>query len=338
MRMGKRGCLALFLLCAAGLVWLFGTETVRWREPILLWPEAVAVGPGLDELVPYAGPLELEYTLPAWEDASRPTLEIRGQYNAAAELRLDGAPLWEIPAGLGLVYLTLPGDFAGKTLTLATEKRADDAVPFLYLPDTAILEEQVRADTSLRAFPAAAFAVVFLLTLGLFLYGWAEGTRPWPVLLLCAAALGQTVYFYLENSPLDLLPPALYGLVLYQTHALLFAAPPLYLLMRMKKWRKVFAPFAVLPALVYWVAAGFQTVVPLFSSVAARAGVLFCLTIAALIVCAALEVRDGSPVFRLFLLWLGGCAGVIALAWAVSAAQAGTLAATLEMFLREPLF
>lgn len=39
----------------------------------------MAVGPELDELVPYAGPLELEFTLPAWEEKTRPALEIMGQ-------------------------------------------------------------------------------------------------------------------------------------------------------------------------------------------------------------------------------------------------------------------
>ena len=64
----------------------------------------------------------------------------------------------------------------------------------------------------------------------------------------------------------------------------------------MKKRRNVFAPFAVLPALVYWVVAGFQTVIPLFSNFAARTGIVFCFTIAALVVCSVLEYRDVNPV------------------------------------------
>lgn len=176
--MAKRVCLALFLLCAAGLLWLFGAEAARWKEPVGLWPDAVAVGPELDGLVPYAGPLELEYALPPWEGGLRPALEIMNLYKPA-ELRLDGEPLCRIPAGLGQAYLTLPEDFAGKTVTLRLEKTEDDPVPYFRLTDTAVLEEQVRADASLRAFPAAAFGLLFLLALGLFLYGWAENARPW---------------------------------------------------------------------------------------------------------------------------------------------------------------
>ena len=297
MRIGKRwaGCLAagLFLLCAAGLLWLLGAETVPRQEPARLTPEAVSGAPGLDGLYLYAGPLSLEYTLPEQAEGPRSILEIRQLY-AAAELRLDGAPFQNIPAGSGNLYVTLPPDWSGKALTLIMEKGAEDPEPSLYLTSSAVINELARADTSLRAFPAAAFGMIFLLALGLFLlYGTLEGSWSWPVLLLSIAALGQAAYFYLQNSSLFSLPPALYGLVLCQSRALLFAAPPLYLMLGMKKWRKAFAPFAVLPSLFYFVVAGFQTVVPLFSGIAVHAGLAFCFTIAALLACAALEVRDG---------------------------------------------
>lgn len=335
MRIGKQwaGRLAagVFLLCAAGLLWLLGAETVPRTEPAYLAPEDAP-----EDLVSYAGPLELSYSLPAPLGELRPVLEIR-ILDGAAELLLDGAPLYQISEGLGWAYLTLPPDCAGKTLTLITEKREGGTVPVLYLTDNELILEQTRADTSLRAFPAAVFGMLFLLTLGLFLYGWLEGIRSWPVLLLSAAALGQTAYFYLQNLPNASLPPALFGLALWQSRALLFAAPPLYLLLGMKKRRRAFAPFAVLPALIYWVIAGFQTVVPLFSNIAVHAGIVFCLTIAALLVCAVLEVRDGNPVFRLFLAWLGACAAAMGTMCAVSLARTGALPPTLGMFLRNPL-
>ncbi len=335
MRIGKQwaGRLAagVFLLCAAGLLWLLGAETVPRTEPAYLAPEDAP-----EDLVSYAGPLELSYSLPAPLGELRPVLEIR-MLDGAAELLLDGAPLYQISEGIGWAYLTLPPDCAGKTLTLITEKREGGTVPVLYLTDNEIILEQARADTSLRAFPAAVFGMLFLLTLGLFLYGWLEGIRSWPVLLLSAAALGQTAYFYLQNLPNASLPPALFGLALWQSRALLFAAPALYLLLGMKKRRRAFAPFAILPALIYWVIAGFQTVVPLFSNIAVHAGIVFCLTIAALLVCAVLEVRDGNPAFRLFLAWLGACAAAMGTMCAVSLARTGALPPTLGMFLRNPL-
>ncbi|WP_300345927.1 sensor histidine kinase [uncultured Oscillibacter sp.] len=334
MRMGKRraGCLALFLLCAAGLAWLLAAETVPRREPARLTPTAVTGAPGLDGLYLYEGPLTLEYALPERAEGLRPILEIRQLY-AAAELRLDGAPLQRLPAGLGNLYVTLPPDWGGKTLALAMEKGPEDPVPSLYLTDSVVMNEQARADTSLLAFPAAVFGVLSLLALGLFLYGWLEGAKPWPALLLSIAALGQAAYFYLQNFSLFSLPPALYGLALYQSRALLFAAPPLYLLLGMKKRRKAFAPFAVLPSLFYFVTAGFQTVVPLFSGIAVHAGLAFCPTVAALLVCAALEYRDGNPVFRRFLPWLGGCAAAVVLLSMLPAARTSILWA----FLADPI-
>ena len=338
MRMGKRraGCLALFLLCAAGLLWLLAAETIPRQEPARLTPTAVTGAPGLDGLYLYAGPLTLEYALPEPAEGPRPILEIRQLY-AAAELRLDGAPLQRLPAGSGNLYVTLPPDWGGKTLALAMEKGPEDPVPSLYLTDSVMIDEQTRADTSLRAFPAAVFGVLFLLALGLYLYGWLEGTRPWPVLLLSIAALGQAACFYLQNFSRFSLPPALYGLALYQSRALLFAAPPLYLLLGMKKRRKAFAPFAVLPSLFYFVTAGFQTVVPLFSGIAVYAGLAFCVTIAALLVCAALEVRNGNPVFRRFLPWLGGSVAAIVLLSMLPAAREGPRASILWAFLADPI-
>ena len=159
---------------------------------------------------------------------------------------------------------------------------------------------------------------------------------PWPVLLLCAAALGQSAYFYLQNLSLSTLPPALYGLALSQSRALLFAAPPLYLLLGMKKRQKAFAPFAVLPALIYFVVAGFQTVVPSFSD-AAYIGSVFFFTIAALLVCAVLEYRDGNPVFRFILPWLGVCAGTAAAVCIVSVVRTGALPPFLRMLLAAPI-
>ncbi len=199
------------------------------------------------------------------------------------------------------------------TLTLSLEKGEEDPVPLLYLTDASVIAGQTRAETGSSAFPAAGFAALFLLALGLFLYGWLEGQRPWPMLMLSAAALGQAAYFYLQNLSLHTLPPALYGLVLHQSQALLFAAPLLYLLLGMKKWQKVFAPFAILPSLFYFVAAGFQTLAPAFFGIAPHAGMAFYPAVAALILCAALEWRGGNPVFRLFLPSLGACAAALAL-------------------------
>lgn len=330
-RWAGRLAAAVFLVCAAGLLWLLAAETVPRGQSEWLPPHLP-----MEELISSAGPLELDYVLPAYTGQQRPLLQI--ELSAPAELLLDGEPFHQLSEGLGSAYLPLPPDCAGKTLTLRIERAPEDIVPSLFLTDGETLREQVRANTSLITFPAAAFGMLFLLTLGLFLYGAPEGPRPWPVLLLSAAALSQTAYFYVQNLPLSSLPPALYGLVLWQSRALLFAAPPLYLLLRMKKRRKAFAPFAILPALLYWVPAGFQTVIPIFSNTPVWIGVVFCPTIAALLVCAVLEYRDGNPVFRRILTWLGASAAIALALCGVALMQTGALPPTLKMYLSAPLF
>lgn len=140
--MVKRMCLAVFLLCAAGLLWLFGAETVPRSSPVYLTPESM---PPFD----YAGPLELSYALPVWEGANRPMLELGGLHGTQAVLWLDGEPFQRIPKGMGWAYVTLPGDCA--RVTLRMDKRAEDAMPFLLLTDSATVLEQARADASLWA-------------------------------------------------------------------------------------------------------------------------------------------------------------------------------------------
>lgn len=336
MRTGKRWAVrlaaAVFLVCAAGLLWLLGAETVphgarsEWLAPQI----------PMEELIAAAGPLELNYVLPEHTGALRPLLQI-GSLSEPAELLLDGAPFHRITEGTGTAYLPLPAGSAGRTLTLKTERKPGDIIPSLFLTDDGIIREQVRADTSLITFPAAAYGVIFLLTLGLFLYGLPEGTRSWPALLLSAAALSQMAHFYFRNLSMFSLPPALYGLVLWQTRAFLYAAPPLCLLLRMKKRRKVFAPFAVIPALVYWVTAGFQTVIPVFYNVPVWIGIVYVPAIAALLICAVLEYRDGNPVFRHILTWLGGCTAAGVIVCIVSLMRTGALPPTLGMYLRDPL-
>lgn len=239
-----------------------------------------------------------------------------------AEVFLDGNHIGHLEAWdqktLGSVFLMLPQDFAGKTLTLEMTKDTGEALPSLFITDYGILEESVKTYTAKSALLAAAFGVVSLLSLGLFFYGLTEGSHAWPVLLLAFAALSQTLYFHAYNQIGDILPPALYGLGLSLSRALLFAIPPFFLLLYMKKYRKLFLPFAILPALFYFVIAGFQTIVPVFSMIAVRMGEAYYFTVAALVLCAILEYRDKNQVFRLFVPMLALSAAGIGMACLLS--------------------
>lgn len=325
---------AAFLVCAMVLAAILASEVTPRRTH--LWLEA-SINSGemtLYEGYMYGGALTLAARLPEWDSGWRPILEIHYTGTAEAELFLDGESMGRLEAWdgktLGGAFFTLPQDCAGKTVTLETTKAAGEQLPFLYVTDSGIMEETGRAFSAQSTLPAAVFAVVSLLALGLFFYGLAEGERAWPVLLLGFAALGQMLYFHAQSRIGGSLPPKFYGLGLHLSKALLFAFPPFFLLLYMKKCRKLFLPFAVLPALVYFVVAGFQTVVPAFSMAGARIGEVLYFTAAALIVCAILEYRNENQMFRLFLPGLALSAAGIAAACLLSLLCGGGLFAYVQ--------
>lgn len=294
---------AVFLICILAMMLFLASEVTPRRDQLRLEARINGGEMALDEGYDYGGALTLTAVLPEWESRWYPLLEIR--YADEAEVFLDGEIIgrmeeWDRKM-LGNAVFMLPQGCAGKTVTLATTKEEGEPLPFLYITDSGIMRETVRADTAKSALPAAVFAVVSLLALGLFFYGLTEGNCAWPVLMLGFAALSQMLYFHAESRGGYILPPKLYGLGLSLSRAVLFALPPFCWLLYMKKWRKLFMPFTVLPALAYFVVAGFQTVVPAFSMIASRMGEVFYFTAAALVACAILEYRDGNQIFRLFL-------------------------------------
>ena len=112
---------------------------------------------------------------------------------------LDGEMLGRMEAWdgktLGNAVFMLPKDCAGKTVTLETAKEAEEPLPLLFLTDSGVTRETERAYTAKSTLPAAVFAVVSLLVLGLFFFGLTEGHCDWPVLLLGFAALSHILHF-----------------------------------------------------------------------------------------------------------------------------------------------
>lgn len=329
-----------FLFCTMALTLLLASEVTPRRTR--LWLESSVNGDEmtLDEIYAYDGALTLTVVLPEWESQWYPMLEI--SYTGEAEVFLDGKLMGHMEAWdgktFGSAFFMLPLDCAGKTITLETPKAAGERLPSLFLTDSGILEETVSADAAKRTLPAAVFGMVSLLAFGLFFYGLTEGNRTWLSLLLGFAALGQMFYFHAQSRIGGILPPAFYGLGLHLSRALLFAFPIFFLLLSMKKCRKLFLPFAVLPALVYFVVAGFQTVVPAFSMVGSRIGEIFYVTAAALVVCAILEYRDENQVFRLFLPGLALSAAEIAAACLLSWLCGGRLLSYIQWLAAEVIW
>lgn len=296
---------AIFIVCTIALVVILGSEANPRRTSQWLEPSVNGSVMPFEDSYKYDGSLTLTTVLPEWKSPWYPMLMINYTGTSEADVFLDGERLGHLEAwdgtALGNIFFMLPRDCAGKTVTLEMAKTAGEMLPILSLTDSNIMEEAVRTDTAKNALQAAAFGVISLLALGLFFYGLTEQNCAWPVLLLGLIALSQVFYFHAESRFGGMLPPKIYGLGLSLSRAALFSLPPFFLLSYMKKYRKLFLPFAVIPALIYFVIAGFQTVVPAFSMIASRIGEVFYFTIAALIVCSILEYRNKNQIFQLFL-------------------------------------
>lgn len=296
---------AAFMVCIIALMAILTSEVTPRRTH--LWLKTSVNGNVMTfyESDAYEGTLTLTAMLPEWDSQWYPMLMINHTGTGEGDVFLDKDRIGRLEAwdgtALGSIFFMLPRDCAGKTVTLEMSKTAGETLPVLYLTDSGIMKENVRANTAKSALQAAAFCVVSLLALGLFFYGLTEGNCAWPVLLLSLIALSQMFYFHAESRLGGILSPKIYGLGLSLSRAALFALPPFFLLSYMKKYRKLFLPFAVLPALIYFVVAGFQTMVPAFSMIASRIGEVFYFTVAALLVCSILEYRDKNQVFQLFL-------------------------------------
>ena len=320
---------AAFLVCAIALTAILASETSPRRTPLWLKPRVNGRAMAVDESYAYDGELTLSAVLLEWDSEWRPILDISHSCMGEAEVFLDGKRLGILEAWdgylLGNSFFMLPSDCAGKTVTLEITKPAGEPLPILRLTDSNIMEETVRAETAKNTLLAAVFGVVSLLALGLFFYGLTEGNCTPSVLLLSLMALGQMFYFHAQGRIGGILPAKIYGLGLFLSKAALFAFPTFFLLLCMKKYRKLFLPFAVLPALLYFVVAGFQTVVPAFSMAAYRIGEAFYITAASLLVCAVLEYRDENPVFRLFLPGFALSAAGVGAAWLLSFLRSGEL-------------
>ena len=238
---------AVFLICALAMTGLLASEVTPRREQLMLEASVNGGEMTLEAGYEYGGALTLAVTLPEWESQWRPMLEVR--HTGEAEVFLDGEMLGRMEAWdgktLGNAVFMLPNDCAGKTVTLETAKEAEEPLPLLFLTDSGVTRETERAYTAKSTLPAAVFAVVSLLVLGLFFFGLTEGHCDWPVLLLGFAALTQAFYFHAQSRGGYILPPEIYGLWLCLSRAALFALPPLFLLLHMKKWRKLFLPCGV---------------------------------------------------------------------------------------------
>ncbi|NCC44923.1 MAG: hypothetical protein EOM18_15395 [Clostridia bacterium] len=201
------------------------------------------------------------------------------------------------------VKVSLPPDYAGKTLTIALGYGgvADyKSMPMVRLSSENIQTQELISDANAISMPAAAYMMAALLLLGLFLYNLYHGRKSYSVLLLTVAALLQALrilldfefqfasHFSLNFVPVDLLIPLGVGL------------PMLYLLMNMKRWRKWFGWCLGVPlglVILFHLAARVSSFAFLSNY---PYDTLLYLSLLALLACAVLEYQDRNRVYRMF--------------------------------------
>ncbi|MCR1839930.1 sensor histidine kinase [Murimonas intestini] len=206
--------------------------------------------------------------------------------------------------GMGeYVRLSLPPGYGGKTLTIAAAANTaikEHSTPMIRLSSEAVQTQLLVSDANRISIPAAVCMTAAVLLLGLFFYNLYYDRKSFSILLLTLAALIQALrilldfefrfssHFALDFITSELLVPLAYGL------------PLLYLLTQMKRWKKWYAPFLLIP-LVLSVGLHIMGRIPVFTAVSSYSydAVLY-IPLLALGVFVVLEWKDRNTVYRLF--------------------------------------
>lgn len=205
------------------------------------------------------------------------------------------------------IRFSIPMDSVGKVLTIATTHPASQyssGMPSVQLSSEATESESWMKIANHNSMPAAAFATAALLLLGLLSYSLFSGNRDLSLLLLTATAMCQLfncLRDYSFSSP---------GLTALDTPFAAFLPmlavilPEIYLLIQMKRRKKICAVFILISAALSFI----PPVANLFGTVTFKTyPFLEALYIGlfAILIFAVLEARDKNKEFKLFLFGLG---------------------------------
>lgn len=215
---------------------------------------------------------------------------------------------------------TIPKGAGGKVITIATAHFTEEYAPSL--PSVRLSSEASEAAVWMSTanhstMPATAFAVSALLLLGLLCYSLFHGSRNWSLLLLAATAFCYLFYYLRQYSfssfgftPLDTPLAAFLPM-------LAILLPELYLLLQMKRRRRLCAIFVL--------SAGALSLVPPVANLFGSPGFsttpfveALYIGLLAILILAALEVKDKNNTFRLFLYGLAGVCACILIGCSIS--------------------
>lgn len=242
------------------------------------------------------------------------------------------------PAPGEWVRCTLPADFAGRRLTIATTMQ-DSSMPGILLSSYRAESEQQITKISNELMPASGFAVIALLLSGIWLFAFFQGIRDYSSLLLILAALIQmlshlrqftfaTPSSYTLDSPLAVFIPIIEVLL-----------PMIWLLLQMKdhKNRQLFGGILAVSAAVSMVSpiGGLFGGLPFYSPFLDSNRILYCPLAALLILAVRETIREKNRIF--ILLSYGLCISVclIAILYFVSLSREGFYANQIANVIRD---
>jgi len=209
------------------------------------------------------------------------------------------------------VRCTLPGHFAGRKITVATTVGRSEygpSMPAITLSSEAVESESFMAAAGSEMIPAAGFAATALLLMAVWLFAFLQGVYNYQVLLPIIGALLQAFFHLRQFEFFSASSTALGSPIAQFIPAVSFLLPLLYLLLQIKeKQRRIlFGCILGISSAVAFVspAAWLFGKEPPTSAFHTENGIFY-LPLAALLVFAVLEVKNGNREFKIFLAGLG---------------------------------
>lgn len=221
--------------------------------------------------------------------------------NASINLKSPGElPKAVQPEGQAFTMVfSMNPSWVGKTITVGSSLFTDELFGSIYfnLASSNTILAQASADAATKLLPGTAYAVLFLLLFGLFLFRSTIGKGALPLLYLASSALVQMLCYFgnVEGNPL-VFP-------YFDTARILcILLPLLYLSTRMIRSRKLFLWLVIPLWLTYFVTtvawSVFQVSMPIWFDKLAYINVFLLLW---LLICVVREYREGNTYFKHFL-------------------------------------
>ncbi|MBS7009473.1 sensor histidine kinase [Anaerostipes sp.] len=206
--------------------------------------------------------------------------------------------------GIGeYVRLSLPPGYGGKMLTIAVSYNTAveyRSLPMIRLSSESILTQLLVSDSNRISMPAAAYMTIAVLLLGMFFYNLYYAKASFSILMLMLAALLQAFrtlldfefyfssHFSLNIIFIELLIPLAYGL------------PMLYMFTQMRRWKKWYAPFLLVP-LILSLLLHILSKFPVFAVISScQYDCVLYIPLLALCIFSVMEWRDQNKIYRLF--------------------------------------